>query len=144
MMLIAAAAVIVLMAASACSRQPVHTPPTVQGQNIAVAVSQLTPDVPRFFTYQHEGRHISFFVINIDRRVISFLDACASCYSHKRGYRYDANEAVVTCRYCDMRFSIYKLEKGLGGCYPIRISGSLEKGDYLIPLASLKAEAAKF
>jgi hypothetical protein len=43
-----------------------------------------------------------------------------------------------------MRFSIYKLEKGLGGCYPIRVSGRLENGNYLIPLAVLKAEAAKF
>jgi len=43
-----------------------------------------------------------------------------------------------------MKFSLNKLEKGLGGCYPIKIEGRIENGKYLIPLASLEAEAGKF
>ena len=72
----------------------------------------LKPEVPQFFTYQYQGKNISFFVIKMDQKVISFLDACASCYPHKRGYRCD--DSSVTCRACSMKFSLYKLEKGLG------------------------------
>ena len=43
-----------------------------------------------------------------------------------------------------MSFSVYKLEKGLGGCYPIQISGKMEQGNYLIPLATLEGHANKF
>jgi len=50
----------------------------------------------------------------------------------------------VSCRACGLKFSVHKLEKGLGGCYPIRIEGRMENGRYLIPLASLEAEAEKF
>ena len=133
-----------LMGAVACSRQPVHSPPAVQGQDVVVDASRLANDVPRFFTYRHDGRNISFFVIKMeDRKVASFLDACASCFTHKRGYKYD-EDAIVTCRYCDMKFSIYKLEKGLGGCYPIKLEGRLENGTYFIPLKALQAAAGKF
>ena len=44
----------------------------------------------------------------------------------------------VTCRYCNMKFPIYKLEKGLGSCYPIKIAGKTEQGKYLISLAALE------
>src|SRR5574341_2566014 len=37
-----------------------------------------------------------------------------------------------------MKFSVYKLEKGIGGCYPIRIKGGIESGKSLIPAATLE------
>ncbi len=43
-----------------------------------------------------------------------------------------------------MRFSLYKLEKGIGGCYPIKIEGKLEKEKYRIPLSALENAADKF
>jgi uncharacterized membrane protein len=141
--LLLALAALAVAGTFACTRQPVHARPEIQGQDIIVDASSLEPDVPRFFTYDHEGRNVSFFVLKIGRNVFSFLDACASCYTHRRGYRYD-EDAVVTCRYCDMKFSIYKLEKGLGGCYPIRIEGRLDNSNYLIPLAAIRAQADKF
>ncbi len=60
----------------------------------------------------------------------------------KQGYRPD--DGVVTCRYCNMKFPIYKLEKGLGSCYPIRIAGRAENGNYLISLAELEGAAKLF
>lgn len=136
--------VLALTVGSACSRQPVYAPPVVQGTDAAVAVSGLTPDVPQFFTLRSQGRNISFFVIRMEGKINSFLDACASCYQHKRGYRFDQKDSVVTCRYCDMRFSTYKLEKGLGGCYPIKIEGRIHNETYFIPLTALQAAADKF
>ncbi len=135
---------IILLAALliGCTRQPVYPAPAVSGSDAVIDTGTLTPDVPQFFTYQYQGRNISFFVINTDGRVVSFFDACASCYKHRQGYHWEENG--VTCRYCGMKFPIYKLEKGLGGCYPIKVEGRVADGKYRIPLASLEAEAGKF
>lgn len=102
----------------------------------------LKPEIPQFYTYRYNGKNISFFVLKLNERVVSFFDACASCYPHKRGYKYD--DGSMVCRACNMRFSVYKLEKGLGGCYPIRLQGRTENGKYLISLALLEQEAGKF
>jgi uncharacterized membrane protein len=133
---------LLLLVLAACSHQPVYPPPTLSGREAVFEASQLTPEIPQFYTYQYHGKSISFFVLRLNEKIDSFLDACASCYPHKLGYQYE--DGSVVCRACGMRFSVYKLEKGLGGCYPIRIEGRTEKGKYLIPLASLEAEAGKF
>lgn len=139
-------AIIVLCIAAgmmpACSRQTVYPPPAVSDNDAAIDASSLEPDIPQFFTYRHQGRNVSFFVLKLDHKTVSFLDACASCYPHKQGYRYD--DGSVTCRYCNMKFSLISLEKGLGGCYPIKIKGRTENGKYLIPLATLQAASGKF
>jgi uncharacterized membrane protein len=127
---------------AACSRQPVYPPPSLSGRDVVIDVSTLKPEIPQFYTYRYNGKNISFFVLKLNERVVSFFDACASCYPHKRGYKYD--DGSVVCRACNMRFSVYKLEKGLGGCYPIRLQGRTENGKYLIPLALLEQEAGKF
>jgi uncharacterized membrane protein len=114
----------------------------MEGANIVIPVAGLQADAPTFFTYQYQGKKISFFVCGDRDRVLSFLDACAGCYPHKLGYRY--NDGAVSCRYCGQNFPISKLEKGLGSCYPIRLEGRRENGKYLIPIAMLEAEAGKF
>jgi len=131
-----------LLLCSACSRQPSYPPAAQLGANIVIDAASLDPETPKFYTHQYQGRNVSYFVLTIHGNVLSFLDACASCYLHKRGYRYDSGK--VTCRYCGMKFSIYQLEKGLGGCYPIKIEGRMENGKYLIPIATLNAAADKF
>ena len=125
-----------------CSRQPVYPPPVFSGNDAAVDVSTLKADIPQFYTYQFHGKNISFFVLNFDNGVQAFLDACITCYPHKQGYRYE--DGVVVCRACNQRFPVYKLEKGIGNCYPIKIAGRMEDGKYLIPRSSLEQEADKF
>ena len=127
---------------TACSRQPVYPPPAVSGRDAVVDASALTQEVPQFYTYRYQGKNISYFVIKLNDTVVSFFDACASCYPHKLGYR--CEDGAVVCRACGLKFSVSQLEKGIGGCYPIRIAGRTEKGKYLIPLASLEAEAGRF
>lgn len=127
---------------SSCSHQPAYPSAEQSGSNIVIDAASLQPEVPKFYTYRFQGKNINYFVLNIQGRVSSFLDACASCYSHKQGYRCD--DGAVVCRYCNMKFSVYRLEKGLGSCYPIKIEGRMENGKYLIPLAVLEAEADKF
>jgi uncharacterized membrane protein len=127
---------------SSCSHQPAYPSAEQSGSNIVIDAASLQPEVPKFYTYRFQGKNINYFVLTIQGRVSSFLDACASCYAHKQGYRCD--DGAVVCRYCNMKFSVYKLEKGLGSCYPIKIEGRMENGKYLIPLAALEAEAGKF
>ncbi len=133
---------LLVMTAASCSRQPVHPAPEIEGRNAVIAVTALKDEVPQFYTYRFRDKNISFFVLKMNDRVSSFLDACASCYIHKRGYEYE--DGSVICRHCGMRFPVYKLEKGLGSCYPLKLEGRLEQGKYVIPAAGLESAADKF
>ncbi len=132
----------IILVAVSCTRSPSYPPAAQKGQNIIIDTTNLEPGVPTFYTYHFQGKNINYFVLNIQGRVNSFLDACASCYSHKQGYRCD--DGSIVCRHCDMKFSVYNLKKGLGSCFPIKIEGRMENGKYLIPVAVLEAEADKF
>jgi uncharacterized membrane protein len=131
-----------LLMCSSCSRQPSYPSAPQTVRDVVIDTEGLQPAVPKFYTYHFQGKNISYFLIKIDNKVSSFFDACASCYTHKQGYRYE--DGAVTCRYCNMKFPVSKLEKGLGGCYPIKIEGRLDKGNYLIPVATLEKMADKF
>lgn len=127
---------------AACTSEQKYSAPTVVGSSVVIDVSTLQPETPHFFTYRYDGKNINFFVLRMGDGVQSYFDACASCYPHKLGYK--CENGSVVCRNCGQRFSIHKLEKGLGGCYPIKLEGRVESNKYLIPLASLEAEAGKF
>jgi hypothetical protein len=133
---------LVCLLGSACTRQHTYAAPTIIGSNAVIDISSLNTATPLFLTYHYKGKRINFFILRLDSGVQSYLDACASCYHHKQGYRPD--EGLVTCRYCNMKFPIYKLEKGLGSCYPIKIAGKAEDGEYLISLAVLNGAAKMF
>ena len=125
-----------------CSKPPTYPSAPQIGQNIVIDTTNLPHGEPRFYTYRFQGKNINYFILNLQGRVSSFLDACTSCYLYKQGYRCE-NDSIV-CRHCDLKFSVYKLEKGLGSCFPIKIEGRLENGQYFIPLAALEVESSKF
>jgi uncharacterized membrane protein len=111
-------------------------------QNIILDIAAIPPEIPQFYTYRSGRRNVNFFVIRLQDRVLSFLDACLTCYPRKLGYRYE--DGFVTCRACDTRYSIYKLDKGIGGCYPVRLVGRSENGKFLLSRAMLDRQAGKF
>ena len=127
---------------SACSRSASYPSPIQIGPDIAIDMSALELEVPKFYTYRFQDKKVNFFVIKMKDRTLSFLDACSSCYPHKQGYRCEDNSVI--CRYCNVRFPVSKLEKGIGNCYPIKIEGRMENGKYLIRADILKKEANKF
>ena len=133
---------LMLFILSACSRQVSYPSPVRIGSDIVIDMSSLELEVPKFYTYRFQGKKINFFVIKMDDKTLSFLDACASCYPHKQGYRYEDN--AVICRYCNVRYPLGKLEKGIGNCYPIKIEGRMENGKYMIPVDTLEKTADKF
>jgi len=126
----------------ACTNQHTYAAPSIIGSHAVIEIASLKTATPLFFTYRYNGKLINFFVLRLDSGIQSYLDACASCYHHKQGYRPD--DGSVTCRYCNMKFPIYKLEKGLGSCYPIKLEGKTEQGNYLISLAALEDAARMF
>jgi uncharacterized membrane protein len=125
-----------------CARQPVYPAPSLKGTEVTVDVSALRPERPVFFTFRYDGKNINFFVIKVREGVLSFLDACTSCYPQKRGYRVD--NAAITCRECNVRYSLSNIDKGVGNCSPIRIEGHLQGGEYHIPVSRLKEVENKF
>lgn len=131
-----------LTAVSSCTRQPLHPAPPQSEGNISIDVAALPLEIPQFYTYRSGDKKVNFFVIRMHDKVLSFLDACVSCYPHKRGYAH--RDGRVICRKCNTDFSIYTLEKGVGGCYPIKLQGRTEGGMFLIPIAAVEAEAGKF
>jgi len=125
-----------------CSRQPVYPGPPIIGSEIVVDIKILKPEVPQFFTYNYQNKRINLFVIKIGDRVLSFLDACSSCYPKRLGYR--AESGYIICRACNIRYSISEIENGIGSCIPIKISGVQKDGRYLIPLSELERMGDKF
>ena len=133
---------VVLTAVCSCSQQPLYPPPTLSGSDVSVDIASLRNEVPLFFTYRTNNKNVNFFVLLLNGKDLSFFDACITCYPKKQGYR--SEDTGVACRACNMHFSVYKLEKGIGGCYPIKLEGRTDKGNYLIPVAALEKMADKF
>lgn len=131
-----------LLLVAACSRQPLYPSPQQSGSDVVIDTAQLKPEVPLFLTYRSGDKNVNFFILKVQDKVLSFLDACVTCYTHKQGYRHD--DGAVVCRACSQRFSVYTLEKGIGNCYPIKIAGRMEKGRYLISISTLESAADKF
>ena len=127
---------------TACSSPQRFPNPPMKGENIEIQVASLPLEVPQFYSVRIKGKEVNFFVIRMQDRVLSFLDACLSCYPRKLGYQYA--DGYVVCRACDTSYSIYKLEKGIGSCYPIRIDGVREGDAYRIARSTLDRHAGKF
>ena len=133
---------LVFLSLGACAKQPTYPEPPRLGSDVAVDIGTLVPETPIFFTHHYQGKKINFFVLKVDEKVLSFLDACARCYPAKKGYRYD--DGALFCRDCNVNYAITGIEKGVGSCVPIRIEGSLQGGKYLIPFSVLEGMADKF
>jgi len=126
----------------ACFQQPTYLAPLLMGKDVVVDISRIPSEVPEFFAYHYHGKKINFFVVKANNAFLSFIDACASCYAEKRGYRFDGG--YVICRACNMKYPVSEIEKGFGSCYPIRLPGHVQKGKYYIPRSLLEAQVDKF
>ncbi|RMG75310.1 MAG: DUF2318 domain-containing protein, partial [Nitrospirae bacterium] len=60
---------------------------------------------------------------------------------HKKGFRVDG--FYLVCRYCNERYPLDQLKKGIASCYPIPLKGKLEGNLYKIE-ADLLKRAVKF
>lgn len=132
----------VMLLSASCSGQPSYQRPLVRDSNVVVKLAALKPDVPVFYTYRHMGKKISFFVIKIDDKVFSFFDACENCHHAKLGYRFE--EGFLVCRLCNVRYPVSEIEKGVGSCFPIPLTGRVQDGQYLIHISMIEKMASRF
>jgi uncharacterized membrane protein len=125
-----------------CSRQPVYPGPSLAGQDVIIDTAAIQDDVPQFFSYLHQDRYINFFVVKIEGRILSFLDACMKCHPKKLGFRFESGS--VACRACNERYPVSEIEKGFGSCYPITIEGRTDGDRYLLSAAELQKKGGRF
>lgn len=126
----------------ACSRPLAYPEAPRAGQDISIEFTALQPGIPHYFSYSFKGMKIYFFVVKMDDRVISFLDACTKCYPQKKGFSFDSGSVI--CRACNERYPITEIEKGFGSCYPIKLGGTIKDSRYLIPAVELEKVGGKF
>ena len=69
---------------TACARPLAYPEAPRNGQDIFIELSALQPGIPQYFSHSFKGMKIHFFVVKMDDRVISFLDACTKCYPQKK------------------------------------------------------------
>ncbi|MBF0538079.1 MAG: DUF2318 domain-containing protein [Nitrospirae bacterium] len=105
-------------------------------------VGVLRAEVPEFYTYRYQGRGINFFIIRVDGRVLSFLDACRSCYPRRLGFEF--HDGYFMCRSCKTSYAVRDIEKGISNCLPVKIDGRLEGNTYLISVSTLEGMAYMF
>ncbi|TAN40208.1 MAG: DUF2318 domain-containing protein [Nitrospirae bacterium] len=125
-----------------CVNKPSYTGVALAGDLLALPVQTLTEEVPAFYSVIIDGKKINFFIVLVDGRVQSYFDACKECYSKKMGYYYEKGHMV--CKACRVRFPLDRLDSGIGGCYPIKLLGTLEKGRYVIGKEALSAGTVYF
>ncbi|MFN3395379.1 MAG: Fe-S-containing protein [Thermodesulfovibrionales bacterium] len=125
-----------------CTKQPLYQEPVIIDDMVIVNTSQLIEKRPVFFSYQYNKKMINFFVIKIEGKVSSYLDACAKCYPKKLGFGFD--NGYIYCRACNVRHPVENIEKGFGSCYPIKIAGEEQQGKYFISLKTLQEKVDKF
>ncbi len=129
--------IILFVFISSCrSKAAIYDPPHVKEAEIVINTETLMNEVPEFFSYNFNGRNLNFFVLKIGNSVESYIDACAKCYSYKKGY--SVEDSYIKCNYCNVRYPIDSLKEGVGGCHPIILEGKLNGNEYIILIEDLK------
>ncbi len=134
--------VVLVITVFACSSGPSYPEAPIKGDSAVIDTSDLTPGEPLFLSHRYEGKCINFFIIKLEGRVMSFFDACETCYLQKKGFSHEPG--YVTCRACGASFPVEDIETGVGSCYPIKLAGRTEGHYYIIELKDLRAHARKF
>ena len=124
-----------------CQGKPEYEPAPVSDGYVFIDITRLKDSKPVFYSIKLDRKRVDFFVLKIGESIESYLDACMKCYPHKKGFRTDG--FYLVCKYCNERYPLDSLEKGIGSCYPIPLKGFLDGKYYKIKIESLK-RAEKF
>lgn len=130
---------ILLAAMPGCRRQaPEHERVTARGEAVRIAAGKVPECGACFFTLQHEGRNINFFLRRDGKGVMrAHFDACYSCYKYRQGYVQQGSEVVcIACRIgYDLSVPIWDY---VGPCVPISLSCRIEGSEVLLPVSALR------
>ncbi len=123
-------ALFILILIVACAKKPFYPEARTDGENVRIILKELPDRKPVFFAFQAGKKRINYFVVKLDGSVQSYFDACAKCYKKSSGYSPVGRRIV--CRTCDVNYSVDDLKDGIGSCYPIKLPGRVEVGEYVI------------
>ena len=91
-----------------------------------------------YYTHEHEGRLIKFFVLrSTDGVVRAAFDACDICYEAKKGYRQDGNDMI--CNECGRSFPADKINEVSGGCNPVPLRRTVDGDKLVIEVSDIAA-----
>jgi len=121
---------LILILMFACAKKPVYPEAHADGENVRIILSELPDKKPVFFGFPSEKKRINYFVVKLDGSIQSYFDACAKCYKKTSGYSPEGRRIV--CRTCNVNYSVDDLKDGIGSCYPIKLPGRIEAGEYVI------------
>lgn len=114
----------------ACASKPAYQEAPVSGDYVRIVVSSLKEATPEFYSLGDPGEgRVDFFVLRIQGRVESYLDACARCGAKKKGFRVERGNIV--CNACGVSYPLDSL-KGVGSCYPLPLEGEVRDDLYVI------------
>jgi uncharacterized membrane protein len=129
---IAALALLILL--SSCAKKPAYPEAPVSADEVRIDIAALGEGSPKFYSFEHEGKRVDFFVIKAGGQVESYLDACRKCSPKRKGYRFIDGEMV--CIACGKSYPADDL-RGVGSCYPIPLAGSSREGYYAVDVREL-------
>lgn len=125
-----------LLTLISCSSSSTHPAPPVRDGVVAVKAAELAEGKPVFYTLAIDSDKVSFFIVRIDGKIESYLDACRKCYPYRKGYRIDGK--TLECVYCGVHYPMKDLKEGLGSCSPVILPGGQEGGEYRIPVETIR------
>ena len=112
-------------------RAPQHRLIAPQGDRINIPLAVVHDGGVHFFTYQHAGKNINFFVrTDGTGKLQAHFDACYSCFKYKLGYVREENRVVcIACRIgYDLDDVVWDY---IGACAPINLKSRIA-GDHLV------------
>ena len=119
------------------------TPVEVQGDEVRLALADLSDGQAHYYSVQVGGKTVPFFVLKgSDGKIRAALDACVVCYGAKKGYRKD--EDVMVFNNCGNRFPSVSINEITGGCNPVPLERQEQDGSLIISAAELAAGAEYF
>ncbi|NOX19784.1 MAG: DUF2318 domain-containing protein [Nitrospirae bacterium] len=133
--------VCIIILVTSCQGKPAYEPVEVKKGYVIIDITGLKDSEPSFYSVKLNKKRIDFFLLRLGKDIESYLDACMKCYPNKKGFRADG--FYLICKYCNERYPLDSLQKGIGSCYPIPLKGYLEGKLYKIDIKTLE-KAEKF
>jgi len=126
-----------ILALHGCSKSTPTKLVSSQGDVVSIDAAGIENGGLKFFSYNVGAKSVRFFVVRTEGGELkAALDACATCYTNKMGYHADAG--CVVCGYCGNRFDFDKMDKGVGGCYPIMLKSRVDGGRVVLDKKELE------
>jgi len=141
----ALAGLLIAGAAASCHRQaPEHELVAAREDAIRIERFRVDDGKAHFFTYQHEGKNVNFFIRTDGAGTIrAHFDACYSCFKYKRGYVQEGQQVVcIACRIgYDLDTPTWDF---VGPCVPVTLKCRTNDAGVIVPVSALEKGARLF